>query len=436
MQFAVFYSGTLDYGSVTYPVSVTYYNYLPAVYNAYPPLVNQGYSPCDAILANPLTSYSIPQDGPYRFFSMTVPQTSTVYMTVTNYTLSGQMQFRIPPPIGNCVPTAGTTLNYTVIGTNPTIQAYNVAPGGYLGRFSSDGGVTSTTPFTFTWNYVPATGLNEPNNTPCSATPVNVGSVYPDYPEDNYDFFLFTNPTTQTVYISVTNYTGTSGQMNLIQQTTNCSDNAGMVFLNTVDLTGQTSGYLTQTNVIPGQYYLMVYTGGNFNVTTPYNFRISTSSDVWAPQIDLCPAFSGCSDHSPNYAVTVYWRGAPGATEIDVNFNGQATSACQAGSSRSNTIVSPEINSLIPAGNKQYTSLGTGYYVVDVRIKRPGYPDGHDQKPLKINCDPPYGLYQLWPNLAPTPTATAIGPIQSTVPVATPVPLPTLAPENKATPAP
>ncbi len=440
VQFAVFYSGTLDYGSVTYPVSVTYSAYAPAVYRNYPPLVNQGYNPCDAIPAAPLTPYSIAQDAPYRFFSMTVPTTSTVYMTVTSYSLSGQMQFRTPPPVGDCVPTHGTTLNYTVISTNPTIQAYNVLPGSYLGRFSSDNGVTSTAPFTFTWNYVPAAGLNEPNNTFCTATPVNIGTTYPDYPEDSYDFFGFNVTTTQNIYINLSNYTGNPGQMQLIQQTTNCSDNAGMVVLNTANLSGLSSGVITQTNVTAGRYYLMVWTGGNFNTATPYQFTITSDIGVWAPQIDLCPAFTGCSDHAVNSSVTVYWRGVPGATEIDINFNGATTGNCIVGSFFDviNASSNPPVSSYTPAGNKTYSNLATGYYAVNVTIKRPGYPNGFDSKPLKVNCETLYNQLQPWPRLTPTPTGGAIGPVQphSSAPQVTPVPLPVIAPETKSTPAP
>jgi hypothetical protein len=426
--------------SAIYNVSGVYRAYFPSALNRYGIGANAGNDPCTAANAAPLTDYMTLQDSPHKFYSLNVPTNSTLFMTVTNYPLTGQMQLRTPPAYPSCA-TTGTlnVLSYSVIPGTPSITAYNIPAGTYMARFSSDAGATSTTPFTFRWQYVPASGLNEPNNSPCEAIAVSLNTKYQDYPEDNEDWFAFDIAATQNFSIAVNNYTGTGGQVQLLRQATTCQNIAGMQL---VDLAGFASGSasIPTVTLTPARYYLRVYTGGGFNTTNLYDFTIYTVVDTWNPIANRCTAWVNCNDHAIGDTETIYWAGAPGAAEIKVEFNPQvAKGSCPVGNYKASTFnagSNPTVDSLTPVGNYTFSGLSNGYYIVRVTISRPGFTTYAQDMGVKVNCDFLLFAQSPWPGSLTTPGAPVIGPVQPQAVKPTPVPLPMDLPGIKVTPAP
>ena len=426
--------------SATYIVDGVKQTYIPLIVSKFGIGGNAGNDPClagnaEALIANPTV-----QDSPYKFYGLYVPTTATLLMTVTNYPLSGQMQLRTMPVTG-CSPT-GTqyTRSYSVIPATPVIAAYNITAGLYLARFSSDNGVTSTTPFTFTWQYIPATGLNEPNNSACYAVAVSLNTNYQDYPEDNEDWFSFDLTATQSISIGVNNYTGSSGQIQLVKQTTTCGDIGGM---QVVKLAGFVSGSSTipLTSVGSGRYYLRVYTGSNQNQSTLYNFTVYSDLGLWNPAADRCTAYSNCWDHAnPDASQTIYWKGAPGAESIRVEWvatgHTSTNGTCPAGSgfaAEYNAGSNPNIAAITPSGSVTYNSLTTGYYIINVTFRKSGVSNVTKSMGLKVNCDFLANVLSPWSQSSVNPP---IGPTQPWHTVEVAVPIDTDGINPKVTPAP
>lgn len=417
IQFYIGYSGTLDFTAATYPVSITFSAYLPDV--MYAPQ-NLATDPCTAIVADPLVSYQIAQDYQYRFFSLTVPQTSTVYMTATNYSVNGQMQFRHPPS-SPCVPT-GTAeiIEYVALPSTPQLTAYNVSPGNYLARFSADS-VTNTTPFTFVWNYVPGTVLMEPNNSPCGAIDVLTNTVYSAYPDDLYDYYGFNTSVTGTIQITIANYAAT-GQYQIRKNGTSCADSViayGPVASSASVVT------MTAVNQPAGRYYLAVLSTGGLTTAQAYRFRIATNPQVWDPNtvnINTCTPMPAGNNHCPGNLsggkIPVYWVNAPAATHVTVTVSGmQAIGACPAGST---TIpVGKYTPATTPDGSLERTGIPNGYYSLKLEISGPlGYRSRSDMS-VKMGCD---FAASVGEDAAPIVVVEIPPPVDAMKPIATPHP--------------
>ena len=276
-----------SYSSATYPLmALSNHLYIPLV-TFYP----DGKTPCSAYPANPQTAYPIAQDQQYRFFSITLPVTSTVNVTATNYKVSnGQMQMRLRPA-NSCV-TTGTdyVLNYMtmlITKTNNSFATYNMAPGNYLVRFSAD--TFSSTPFTFTWSYVGGRGPYELNNTLCTAALITPGNTLYAYPDDKDDFYYFDSGLSNaTIQATISGY-NIPGQYQLIKEKTSCSD------VNWPPLNTQSASLGTVTMPItsqtPGRYYLRILATNQFgfNQSQAYTFKVSMSTGLSASSLTSTP---------------------------------------------------------------------------------------------------------------------------------------------------
>jgi hypothetical protein len=273
LEFIIGYEGISNISAdAIYPISVTYRNFLPSVVKPAPP-VNDGSNPCTAIVAQPGTQYTTSQITQYRFFSLTVPTISTVYMTATNYTLDGQMQLRRPPALP-CNPTGiGDLVDnyYNILPVQPIMTAYVITPGYYLARFSIDAATpTSTVPFNFKWSYQPS--LLEPNNTLCTALPVQPNITYQAHPDDQYDYYRFDTNVAATIGVTVSGF-NTSGQYQILKDNPDCIHYGWPPLVTTDASQGVVS--LTAPNQPPGRYYLGVLnTSRSYNVSSSYSFRI------------------------------------------------------------------------------------------------------------------------------------------------------------------
>ena len=281
IQFQISYTDAPgSFSSATYPLlALSHHLYIPIIH--YTP---DGSNPCAAISASPSTPYAIAQDQQYRFFSITLPVTSTVYVTATNYKVSGgQMQVRLRPT-DSCV-TTGTqyVLNYVtmlVTQTNNSFATYNMAPGNYLVRFSAD--TLSPTPFTFTWSSVAGRGPYEPNNTLCTAAAITPGYTLYAYPDDADDYYYFDSSLSNATIQATISGFNIPGQYQLIKGNPDCSTYIWPPVSSATASIGTTT--MVTTSQTSGRYFLRVLalnqTG--YNQSQAYSFKISISTGLLA----------------------------------------------------------------------------------------------------------------------------------------------------------
>jgi hypothetical protein len=411
----------------------THYAYMPVVRG---PLVQPNNNPCTAIVATPGTKYTggIPASE-YDFYRLNMPINGTIFMTVSNYLgPRGQLQLRGDKVNASCLPTSTTVLIGTdYVGMPPSpnsVQAYSLTLGTYYARISSD--VPLTKPYTFVWSYAATTGLMEPNENSCQAWPIDLGTVYQKYPQDAEDWFGFDVVMTTALQINVTNYTGSGAQVQLFQQGADCSQNGSPIIYAPISGNLGSLAMTTANPVAPGHYFVRVYTGGGYNITTLYTLQVNVSQGLWAPSFSFC-----CNGHARNNNGTFYatykWTGTPGADHLRIAWTGDNafnSVGCPAGP---NPVLDTTDQNIITSGSYTFNSLSTGYSIIYIDIYRSS--DGKhfsDQQNIKVNCNPPgLNLSQLWPG---TVTATPGSP--AVPPTPTPVPPPVLAPAVRPTPEP
>jgi hypothetical protein len=286
IQFQIFYTDAPgSYSSATYPImALSHHLYVPIVH--YTP---DGSNPCAAIEASPSTDYSIAQDQQYRFFSITVPVTSTVYVTATNYKVTGgQMQVRLRPTSG-CV-TTGTqyVINYATLlitKTNNTFATYNMAPGNYLVRFSAD--TVSNAPFTFRWSYSPGRGPYELNNSLCTAAAVTPGTTILAFADDSDDFYYFDSGLANATIKATISAFNVPGQYQLIKgPSTDCTQYQWPPIV----VKDATNGTVTMSasGQSTGRYYMRILATNQtgYNQSQNYSLRIDLSTSLAAASAD------------------------------------------------------------------------------------------------------------------------------------------------------
>jgi hypothetical protein len=409
----------------------THYAYMPVVRG---PLVQPNNNPCTAIVATPGTKYTggIPASE-YDFYRLNMPINGTIFMTVSNYLgPRGQLQLRGDKVNASCLPTSTTVLIGTdYVGMPPSpnsVQAYSLTLGTYYARISSD--VPLTKPYTFVWSYAATTGLMEPNENSCQAWPIDLGTVYQKYPQDAEDWFGFDVVMTTALQINVTNYTGSGAQVQLFQQGADCSQNGSPIIYAPISGNPGSLAMTTANPVAPGHYFVRVYTGGGYNITTLYTLQVNLSQGIWAPSFNAGNNGHARKAGDGSFYVIYTWTGTPGANHIHFHWAGQALFTCGAGPSFDTDITDL---ATIQSGQYQFNNLSTGYTVINIDAWRDT--DGKhftDQQNIKVNCDPPgLNLYPQWPAKV---TAVPPGPVVPSTP--TPVPPPVLAPAVRPTPEP
>ena len=198
------------------------------------------------------------------------------------------------------------------------------------------GATRSATPYNFAWNIG-----NTSNNNSCSAQGVSLGAVVQDIPEadttviingiptpQGEDWFYFDVGSSSTIVITAANFTAT-GQYNIVRQTGDCSQFTWPPLL----VQNATSNLTTMTlfNQPAGRYFFRVATTGNFN-STPYTFRVTSTTGGTEAAVDYCPAFQGCVGNvSTGGTLTVYWRGMTGASFLRIAFRAWGLDGCSPG---------------------------------------------------------------------------------------------------------
>ena len=314
IQFKISYVGKPGYYSTaTYPFVVYPYKlYFPvARYDA------DGSNPCRAIPANPNTQYRTAQDQQYRFFKLTLPTTATIYVTATNYTVSGgQMQMHSPyPSCDPTDPTFATLLNYVILPGTSKMATYNLVPGTYYVRFSAS--QLSSTPFYFAWGHIGGVGPGEVNNTLCTAHGVTPGYTYWAYPDDLADYYYFDSSLANaSMQIVVTGF-NLAGQYQLIKGNPNCTNFIWPPLAVGTASTGAVT--MTVTGQNPGRYFLRVQTlnQSGFNQSKAYTFRIGLSTALLSN-----PGVTTSGEPAPTpvpLPVDGSWSGLPPANLPDVD---------------------------------------------------------------------------------------------------------------------
>jgi len=119
-------------------------------------------------------------------------------------------------------------------------------------------------------------GVYEPNNTPCSAVPDQLGQTTASYPNDANDWYVFDLPTRSNLLLTATH---ASPQMQyLIYAAPTCAD----IVSNNQLLTfggGQTNVTLSVVGASPQKYFVRIATNGYVG-NQPYTFTLSSVTSL------------------------------------------------------------------------------------------------------------------------------------------------------------
>jgi hypothetical protein len=102
------------------------------------------------------------------------------------------------------------------------------------------------------------------NNIAQSNGPLRLNQDYYGYPNDTYDFYSIRLRSGASLTITLTNFTGSSGQLQLYDQS------QSLVAYDTQP------PYQINYSAGAGDYYIMVYTGGGWNSSNLYTLRVSS----------------------------------------------------------------------------------------------------------------------------------------------------------------
>jgi hypothetical protein len=105
----------------------------------------------------------------------------------------------------------------------------------------------------------------EPNNSSAEANgPLRSGQDYFGYSSDAKDYFSFISSASGSIAITLTNYIGGNGQLQLFYQST-----GNLVAYDA------TAPFNINYNGPAGLYYIYISTGSNFNNVNPYTLRVT-----------------------------------------------------------------------------------------------------------------------------------------------------------------
>ncbi len=398
-----------------------------AVWNFLAPAASGGTNPCNAGVASQNTDYTMPQNQTDIYYALVVNQPSTVDLSITGAT--GQLQLRTPN-LSTCPNHTTTLIDYEPVTAGAaSIRYYNVTPGTYYAR------IATTTPgsnnVTFRWSATPGHTFLEPNNTACAPATINLDTTYTAYPENSRpdldlgsgvgaenDFYQFTLSAQTTVQVQFSGYNAGQRQVQLrggACNSTSLIDSSAFV-------ANATSGNIQRT-LPAGTYWARFVTLDSTQSRTPYSFTVSTSA--WAPRMNTCwpfpPDDSNCGNGSYSGGqLTVYWDGAPGATQVQAIFRGIGAGNCPRPPDRTETFAPGSV----PQGSRQITGIQRGYYGLTLKISGPQGTYTRNEMPVKMDCEFMLASPLVeWPGLM-GPQQDTTGPATSPAPRPTPIPMP------------
>ncbi len=409
------------------------------IWNFLAPAGSGGTDPCSAGAASQNVDYTTPQDRTDIYYALVVNQASTVDLSITGAT--GQLQFRTPN-LSTCPGHTTSLIDYEpVSGGAASIRYFNVTPGTYYVR------IATTTPgsnnVTFRWSATPGYTFLEPNNTACAPTTINVNATYTAYPENSRpdlnlgsgvgienDFYQFTLSAQTTVQVQFSGYN--AGQRQVQLRGGACASNS---MVDSSAFVANASSGAIQRTLAAGTYWVRFVTIDGAQSRTPYTFTVSTSS--WAPQMNTCwpfpPGNVNCGNGSYSGGqLTVYWDGAPGATQVQAILRGIGAGNCPKPPDRTETFAPPTV----PQGSRQITGIARGYYGLTLKISGPQGTYTRNEMPVKMDCEFMLASPAFqWPGLigpvaptdhtADTPESPTARPTPIPMPGETPTPAPT-----------
>lgn len=404
------------------------------IWNFTAPAGSGGTTPCNAPSAAQNTNHTRPQNQSDIYYALTVNQTSTVIMTVTNAT--GQLQFRTPN-LSTCPSYTTTLIDYEPVASGAaSIQYYNVTPGTYYARIATM--TPGSNNVTFRWSATPGYTFLEPNNTPCAAMAINVNTTYTAYPENSRpdsglenDYYQFTLAANATVQVQFSGYNAGGRQ---VQLRGGASCGATSLVDSSAFIADASSGTI-QRALSAGTYWVRFVTANGAQSRTPYTFTVSTSN--WNLHMNTCWPFpaddSNCGNGSYSGGqLTVYWDGVPGATQVQAIFRGIGQGGCPRPPDRIETFAPPTT----PQGSKQITGIQPGYYGLTLKISGPQGTYTRNEMPVKMDCEfstssPVFG----WPGLNSSEQQDTTGAENESSPAKPRRPTPIPAPGESSTPS-
>ncbi|MCS7055824.1 MAG: hypothetical protein NZM18_06575 [Thermoflexales bacterium] len=401
--------------------------YLPVVMRFFgQPAFITGESACDA--ANngrggplaPSTTYTVThtrQDS-WLFINNTTPNAAIV-VSLTNYTITGQLQVRIEQ--GGC---SNTQLINFATNPNPVVTVYNVPVGRVYFRVVTSG--QAPPPYQIRWRYT-TVGPLEPNNHPCEAPTIQPGVFYAPWSEDQYDFFAINITTTGQVQVRVIGHTigGTQVQVRTpLKPGYVCPGNGADPINSTSRIdpfgsvpSGGGSVTVTVNITATGLYYIRVSLPSATGNSQPYQIVWNyagpsggTAGPIFTTNPNQPPACGAPPHGNPSacqldivyninagQSVTYYWFGMQALSPYDaiqlqvVGVND--LHGC--GPGNPGTIQPPPFNNpnawhlvgtLAPQGSVTLQFNSAGGYNIRLRVMQGATQKYYDAKPLKVSC--------------------------------------------------
>jgi hypothetical protein len=345
-------------------------------------------STCSAVPITAGVKYTARLNDKDDYFRVNVPVTSTLIVTVTGFTSTGQVQVR--KFTGLCdsgALYAANAFQGDPVATRQVVVG-NVVPGDVFIRIASTLDLAPNTDYGIIVSLVSgavSTGPFEPNNNACQAVRIVGGTTYQAYPEDTSDWYSFTLTSDSNVVINVTNLNVSVGQY-ILYRATNCASVPGTLTPITVQDKSVTS---KDVGVQPaGTYYLRIAVASGAQSSSLYSLRVDFNSNVgWNPRADICSGLTNCNANRSGGKFTVYWAGIPGMTEFKIVFNGKSAQGTCAATTGGRTVNVPA-SAFGTSGSYEVTNTPSGYWGVQLSAKGSGGSWSRTgDLPLKMDCD-------------------------------------------------
>jgi hypothetical protein len=383
-----------------------------------------GQNACDAVQnrrGGPLGSfvnYTVANTAVDSWFFFVNPnQGATIVVSLTNYSVQGQLQ--VWTEQFGC----GTLSTQPIaFGTNPNPRLIvgNLPVGNIYFRVVSAPPQQLPAAYNISWGYAGGSGPLEPNNNPCQAVPLQPGVTLTTFLDDQFDFYSMNVTSPGTISVLAQGITIGGAQVQMRTQLVNsfCDPVTSTNFLGpnfgVVPAGGGDVGFSNFINT-PGLYYIRVsLANGVAPNNTAYRITWSASSSTGntagpifttnpnqPPSCNPSVPNSGCQgDIALSVAlggtVTYYWFGMgtiPGGydtlqMQVIAVTNLVGCGAGNAGATNPSSFANNfnSVGTTAPSGSVAIQFNQAGGYNVNFRALRQGQVVFSDGKPLKVGC--------------------------------------------------
>jgi hypothetical protein len=355
----------------------------------------------------PNTTYTALAGNAEAWYYAAVSQpNSTLVVSLTNFTVAGQLQVFVPQANGLCSTLTPNPQGFAA-NPNPVVTVPNVPVSVVYFRVVITG-LPPNTNYQIGWTSNQTTiGPFANNYNPCTAVPILPNVTYTAYADNQYDFFALDLPVQGTIAVTVTNFPVANSQLQIRSPLLNsaCSPTGSTSTLEFGVLQPNQTLTLFEGNLSPNRYYARVNLPTSTPPSPPQPFLISwgyiqgTSSGVWNPNFTTNPVPYQpdiCLNIASGGSCTYYWNGMGGdqgtVTAILMQIVA-VTNLVGCGPGNPSTVLPSgfannfaSVGTTAPSGSKTFTFPTPGGYNVNIRVQRVGQPDYNDGKPLKVGC--------------------------------------------------